>query len=114
MEYISTRGSKVGSFQNVLMKGLAQDGGLFIPNEWPQININELGSDLSYENLTAKIIQPYIGSEINDDDLHSIIKRAYKDFSSPDPVTFKKLSRGETVVELFNGPTLAFKDFAMQ
>ena len=52
MEYISTRGSKVGSFQNVLMKGLAQDGGLFIPNEWPQINTNELGSDLSYENLT--------------------------------------------------------------
>ena len=50
MEYISTRGSKVGSFQSVLMKGLAQDGGLFIPNEWPQINTNELGSDLSYEN----------------------------------------------------------------
>ena len=114
MEYISTRGSKVGSFQSVLMKGLAQDGGLFIPNVWPQINTNELRSDLSYENLTAKIIQPFIGSEINDDDLRSIIKSAYKDFSSPDPVTFKKLSRGETVVELFNGPTLAFKDFAMQ
>ena len=80
MEYISTRGSKVGSFQSVLMKGLAQDGGLFIPNEWPQINTNELGSDLSYENLTAKIIQPFIGSEINDDDLHSIIKNAYKRF----------------------------------
>ena len=81
MEYISTRGSKVGSFQNALMKGLAQDGGLFIPNEWPQINTNELRSDLSYENLTAKIIQPFIGSEINDDDLRSIIKSAYKDFS---------------------------------
>ena len=46
MEYISTRGSKVGSFQNVLMKGLAQDGGLFIPNEWPQINTNELQDKL--------------------------------------------------------------------
>ena len=114
MEYISTRGSRVGSFQEVLMEGLAQDGGLFIPNEWPQINTNDFKDDLTYEDLTAKIIKPFIGSEIKDDDLLNIIKNAYEDFSSPDPVTLKKISNGETIVELFNGPTLAFKDFAMQ
>ena len=114
MEYISTRGSRVGSFQDALMKGLAQDGGLFVPSEWPQINTNDFKSDLSYEDLTAKIVKPFIGSEIKDDDLQNIIKNAYSDFSSPDPVTFKKISQGEIIVELFNGPTLAFKDFAMQ
>ena len=114
MEYISTRGSKIGSFQEALIRGLAQDGGLFIPNEWPQINVGDFSSNSSYEELTLKIIKPYIGNEIKDDELSDIIKNAYKNFPSPDPVTFKKLSNGKIIVELFNGPTLAFKDFAMQ
>ena len=114
MEYISTRGQKIGSFQEALMKGLADDGGLFVPCKWPQINTADFSSNSTYEEITAKVIKPFIGNEIGDHELDTMIKNAYKNFSSPDPVTFKKLSNGKIIVELFNGPTLAFKDFAMQ
>ena len=115
MKYISTRGDKADSFKDVLFAGLAKDGGLFIPESWPQIELSKINSNISYVDLTHKIISLYIGNEISDNDLEKIIIQAYKkSFSKEDLVSFKELNNNEVIVELFNGPTLAFKDFAMQ
>jgi len=115
MRYLSTRGKKVDSFKEVLFSGLADDGGLFVPEEWPAINIDQIDPNISYIDLTLKIISPFIGNEIPKEDLQKIVSNAYHNsFSVNDLVSFKELNENETIVELFNGPTLAFKDFAMQ
>ena len=115
MRYLSTRGKKADSFKEVLFSGLADDGGLFVPEEWPEIEIDQIDPNISYTDLALKIISPFIGNEIPEKDLLRIISGAYdKRFSVNDLVSFKELNKNEIVVELFNGPTLAFKDFAMQ
>tara|TARA_B100000579_G_C22814742_1_gene847188 strand:+ start:417 stop:1802 length:1386 start_codon:yes stop_codon:yes gene_type:complete len=115
MKYLSTRGSKANSFKEILFSGIAEDGGLFVPEKWPSIGINDIDSNISYMDLALKILSPFIGSEISTDNLKKIILDAYQDsFSVNDLVSFKKLNKNEVIVELFNGPTLAFKDFAMQ
>ena len=115
MKYLSTRGKKADSFKEVLFSGLADDGGLFVPEEWPKIEIDQIDPNISYIDLVLKIISPFVGDDIPKEDLKKIISNAYHDsFSVNDLVSFKKLNKNETIVELFNGPTLAFKDFAMQ
>ena len=115
MKYLSTRGKKADSFKEVLFSGLADDGGLFVPEEWPAIDIDQTDPNISYIDLTLKIISPFIGNEIPKEDLQKIVSDAYHNsFSVNDLVSFKELNENETIVELFNGPTLAFKDFAMQ
>ena len=115
MRYLSTRGKKVDSFKEVLFSGLADDGGLFVPEEWPAIEIDQIDPNISYIDLALKIISPFIENEIPQEDLRKIISNAYHNsFSVNDLVSFKELNENETIVELFNGPTLAFKDFAMQ
>ena len=115
MKYLSTRGGQASSFKEVLILGLANDGGLFIPETWPKINISQLDSNINYIDLTYEIISPFIGDDIPAEILKNIIIKAYKNnFKEKNLVTFKKLSTNEIIVELFNGPTLAFKDFAMQ
>ena len=115
MKYLSTRGTKVDSFKDVLMQGLANDGGLFVPDYWPKIDVNSIHSNIDYSDLTFKVISEFIGDDISDSDLMNIIKSSYNEnFSKTDPVTFKSLSNKEIIIELFNGPTFAFKDFAMQ
>ena len=115
MKYLSTRGIRANSFKEVLFSGLAEDGGLFVPEKWPLINIDQFDVNISYIDLTLKIISPFIGNEIPEDDLRKIITRAYQNtFLSEDLVSFKELNKNEIILELFNGPTLAFKDFAMQ
>ncbi len=115
MKYLSTRGVKANTFKEVLFSGLADDGGLFVPEEWPIINVDHFYDNISYIDLTLKIITPFIGNEIPEEDLRKIIIGAYQNtFSYDDLVSFKELNKNEKIVELFNGPTLAFKDFAMQ
>ena len=115
MKYLSTRGTKVDSFKDVLMQGLANDGGLFVPDYWPKIDVNSIHSNIDYSDLTFKVISEFIGDDISESDLMNIIKSSYNEnFSKTDPVTFKSLSNKEIIIELFNGPTFAFKDFAMQ
>ena len=115
MKYLSTRGSKADSFKDVLMQGLANDGGLFVPDYWPKIDVNSIHSNIDYSDLTFKVISEFIGDDISESDLMNIIKSSYNEnFSKKDPVTFKSLSNKEIIIELFNGPTFAFKDFAMQ
>lgn len=117
MKYISTRGqSPALNFEEVLLTGLAPDGGLYVPESLPQFSVEEIASwaDLSYTDLAFKIIQPFVDDCIPADDLKSIIDDTYVDFRHPSIAPLVQLDRNEWVLELFQGPTLAFKDFALQ
>ena len=116
MKYVSTRdNSKEYSFEEVFIKGLAEDGGLFIPKSIRQYNEDELNSlrDLSYPDLAKKIIFPFIGELMSEKEFSDIIDRSYSVFRKDNVVDLIKLG-DINVLELFHGPTLAFKDIAMQ
>ena len=116
MKYISTRdNSKEYSFEQVFIKGLADDGGLFIPKSLKKFTIDELNSlsKLNYQDLAKKIILPFIGSFMSENELSEIIKKSYSVFRKNNVVNLKKVD-DINVLELFHGPTLAFKDIAMQ
>ena len=116
MEYISTRNTqKTFSFKEVFLKGLAPDGGLFVPKTIPSYSSDELEklSTLSYEDLAIKIISEFCGDEFSEKDIKDLVNNSYKDFRVKDIVSIKKLDNLD-LLELFHGPTLAFKDIAMQ
>ena len=116
MKYISTRdNSKEYSFEDVFIKGLADDGGLFIPKTIKKYNETELNflSNLSYKDLAKKIIQPFIGDFMSENELSDIVNKSYSTFRKNDVVNLIEID-DITVLELFHGPTLAFKDIAMQ
>ncbi|MDC0043981.1 threonine synthase [Candidatus Pelagibacter sp.] len=116
MKYISTRNnSKEYSFEEVFIKGLADDGGLFIPKSLNKFTENELNSlsKLDYQNLAKKIIFPFIGDFMSESDLSSIINKSYSVFRKNNAVEIIDIGNIK-VLELFHGPTLAFKDIAMQ
>ena len=116
MKYISTRNnSKDYSFEQVFIKGLADDGGLFVPKSLEKFSNEELIllSKLSYQDLAKKIIFPFIGDFMSENELSVIINKSYSNFRKDNIVNLVKI--GDTnVLELFHGPTLAFKDIAMQ
>ncbi|MDB0067023.1 threonine synthase [Candidatus Pelagibacter sp.] len=116
MKYISTRdNSKEYSFEQVFIKGLADDGGLFIPKEVKKYNAEQIKalSKLSYQNLAKEIIYPFIGDFMTVNELSDIVDKSYSVFRKDNVVDLIKL--GDTkILELFHGPTLAFKDIAMQ
>ena len=116
MRYVSTRDtSKTFEFKDVFIKGLADDGGLFIPETLTKYNENELRDfqKLSYSDLAKKIIYPFIGNFVSETELSKIIDKSYSTFRRDNVVDLIKLG-DRTVLELFHGPTLAFKDVAMQ
>ena len=116
MNYISTRNNQKNfSFKDVFLKGLADDGGLFVPKSIKQFQKEELDNlkNLSYNDLAAEIIYPFIGDFMSKDDLISMISKSYSNFRSDDVVKISNLGNLK-VLELFHGPTLAFKDIAMQ
>ena len=113
MEYISTRNNKkTFKFKEVFIKGLADDGGLFIPKSIHKVDINEL-RDLEYNDLAKKIIYPFIGDFMTEAELGKIIEKSYSVFRKKNVVDLVKVG-DRSVLELFHGPTLAFKDVAMQ
>ena len=116
MKYISTRNnSKEFSFEEVFIKGLADDGGLFIPKSLKKYSEEELKtlSTLNYQDLAKKIIFPFIGDFMTANELSDIVDKSYSVFRKDNVVDLIKL--GDTkILELFHGPTLAFKDIAMQ
>ena len=117
MQYISTRNSSLRkSFSEVLLGGLASDGGLFMPLETCKFTNEELKdlSSLSYQELTTEILHQFVSEEINKSNFENIINDAYKAFENEDVVNLVKLEDQRWVLELFHGPTLAFKDVAMQ
>ncbi len=117
IKYISTRGkAPILGFEDVVLAGLASDGGLYVPDSIPQFSAQDLKalSTLSYTDLAYKVMQPFIGDAIVEKDLHAIIVDSYKNFRDPKIAPLKKLGDNEYLLELFHGPTLAFKDFALQ
>ena len=116
MKYISTRdNSKEYSFEEVFIKGLADDGGLFIPRDVKKYSTEELESlsSLSYQNLAKKIIYPFIDDFMLENELSDIVDKSYLIFRKNNAVNLIKVGNVK-LLELFHGPTLAFKDIAMQ
>jgi len=116
MEYISTRNTqKIFTFKEVFLKGLAPDGGLFVPKKIPSYTSHELEKlkNLSYKDLAVKIILKFCNDEFNENEIKNLVDNSYKDFRAEDVVMIKKLKK-MNLLELFHGPTLAFKDIAMQ
>jgi len=116
MEYISTRNSsKTFNFKEVFIKGLADDGGLFIPKSLNKFSEAEIDSfkKLSYQDLAKNIIFSFIGDFMSENDLSRIIDKSYSVFREKNVVKLLKVG-DRSVLELFHGPTLAFKDVAMQ
>lgn len=117
MKYISTRGGVAPqTFEQVLLTGLAPDGGLFVPESLPRFSTEEIASwrALSYPELALKIVSPFVAGEIPAEDLKRIIFDSYATFADPEVAPLRQLEEGEYILELFHGPTLAFKDFALQ
>jgi threonine synthase len=116
MKYFSTRDKSLKfSFKDILLRGLAPDGGLFLPSEIKKYNQSELKnlSSLSYVDLATEIIFNFCKDDINKEQLKILIKKAYSSFKNKEVVELKKIGN-QNLLELYHGPTLAFKDIAMQ
>jgi threonine synthase len=117
MHYISTRGdAPVLGFEAAMLTGLARDGGLYLPESIPQMSHEDIAAlhGLSYEEVAFRIMRPYLGDAFTDDEFRDIISRAYEGFGHAARAPLVQLDQGHFLLELFHGPTLAFKDFAMQ
>jgi len=117
MKYISTRGGvEPKSFEDVVLTGLAEDGGLFVPEQLPKFSIEEIASwsELSYEELALKVITPFVGGSIPEQDLRELIEKSYAGFRHQGIAPLVQAGHNQWILELFQGPTLAFKDFALQ
>ncbi|MGH1371072.1 MAG: threonine synthase [Cellvibrionaceae bacterium] len=117
MKYISTRGDATPlSFEEVVLTGLAPDGGLYVPETLPTFSQEEIASwaGLSYQDLAFKVITPFVDGAIPDADLKKIIDDSYATFRHDAIAPMVQTGHNEWILELFQGPTLAFKDFALQ
>src|SRR5579863_2206055 len=117
MRYISTRGqAPVRDFAGVLLAGLAEDGGLYVPESWPHFAAADWRAlrGLPYPELAAHVMQPFVGDALPFETLQSLCRGAYANFGHPAVVPLIQLETGLFVQELFHGPTLAFKDMALQ
>ena len=113
ISYISTRGNAPAlTFAEVLLTGLAPDGGLYVPSSWP--TNHSADPTLPYAQYAAEIMWPFVEGSMGRSDFDSIAAEAYASFSHPDVIPISTLADGIELVELFHGPTLAFKDVAMQ
>jgi len=117
MRYISTRGTApILSFEEAMLSGLARDGGLYVPQTWPRLSAEDIAgfAGQSYEAVAHAVMRPFIGDTFTDDEFREIIDRAYAGFGHAARCPLKQLGPGHFLLELFHGPTLAFKDVAMQ
>ena len=117
MKYISTRGTAPAlGFEDVLLTGLARDGGLYLPEFWPLFSQTEISAmaGQSYEHAALAVMRPFAGGEISDDDLLRMITEAYRGFAHRAVEPLVQIGPSDWLLELFHGPTLAFKDIAMQ
>ena len=117
MKYISTRGQAPElTFEDAMLTGLARDCGLYVPETIPQLSIDDIKAMAGkpYEEIAFQVMRPFVGDTFSDDDFKGIIERAYKGFGHAARAPLVQLDHGHYLLELFHGPTLAFKDFAMQ
>ena len=103
-------------FGEAMRTGLARDGGLYVPENVPQMNANEIAGlrGQPYEEVALRVIRPYVGDSFSDQELRSAVDSAYSDFGHDARAPLVQLGPNHFLLELFHGPTLAFKDFAMQ
>ena len=117
MKYVSTRGNAPAlPFEEVLTAGLAPDGGLYVPDSLPHFSAKEIAAmaKLSYGELAYTIMAPFVGDAIPEKDFRDLIAKAYGTFRHSAIAPLKLFEKNQFVLELFHGPTLAFKDFALQ
>jgi len=117
LRYLSTRGAAPAlPFEDVLLAGLAADGGLYLPESWPQFSAAELRgwAGLSYADLAIRVMAPFLGGSIPMADFERMVREAYAAFDHPAVVPLKQLEDRVWLMELFHGPTFAFKDLALQ
>ncbi|MGB3501970.1 MAG: threonine synthase [Mesorhizobium sp.] len=117
MRYVSTRGEAPSlGFTDVLLAGLARDGGLYVPQEWPRFSADDIRAmrGLSYPDLAIRLLTPFVGGEIAQKDFEAIVRDAYATFRHDAVCPLVQVGHDRYVLELFHGPTLAFKDVAMQ
>jgi threonine synthase len=117
MHYISTRGAApVLRFDQAMMTGLARDGGLYVPEQVPTLTPREIEAlaGLSYEQTAFHVMRPFLGEVFDDDEFRALIAAAYAGFGHAARAPMVQLGPNHFLLELFHGPTLAFKDFAMQ
>ena len=117
MHYVSTRGAApVLQFDDVLLAGLARDGGLYLPEVWPRLSRSEIRDlrGLPYAELATRVMRPFIGRTIPEADFEAIVTEAYAGFGHEAVAPLKQLGHNRWLMELFHGPTLSFKDYALQ
>jgi len=115
--YISTRGEADSlSFEDVLLAGLARDGGLYVPAQWPTLSRETIASFAGkpFAEVATEVMAPFVGSSIDKPTLLAMAREAYGRFDHPAVTPLVQIDRNRWVLELFHGPTLAFKDVAMQ
>ena len=118
MKYSSTRGKDNNlNFVDVLLNGLAKDGGLYVPNKIPKYSKKQLNKlkQLDYAELAYELTFPFVRSdEITSDSYMSICRKTYDDSFGKEIISIDKLNENEHILNLFHGPTFAFKDYALQ
>ncbi len=117
MRYVSTRGeAPTLPFDEVLLTGLARDGGLYVPETFPRFAKAELEGlkGLPYADLAVRVMAPFLGDALAKADLASLVHEAYAGFDDPDVAPLRQMGPDAWLLELFHGPTLAFKDYALQ
>ncbi|MDO5613303.1 MAG: threonine synthase [Paracoccus sp. (in: a-proteobacteria)] len=115
MRYVSTRGqAPVLDFEQAMLTGLARDGGLYLPEAVPVLDDLAAFEGMPYEDAAFRVLKPFTGDSFSDDELRGAISRAYAGFGHIARAPLSQLAPGHFLLELFHGPTLAFKDFAMQ
>ncbi len=117
MHYVSTRGqAPVLNFEDTMLSGLARDGGLYVPETIPQLTHDEIAAmaGKSYEDIAFTVMRPFVDETFTDGEFSALIDKAYEGFGHAARAPLVQLDQGHFLLELFHGPTLAFKDFAMQ
>ncbi|MHB9879997.1 threonine synthase [Pacificimonas sp. ICDLI1SI03] len=117
MQYISTRGTAPTlSFQDVTLAGLANDGGLYVPQAWPTLSREQIAdlAGLDYVETCVRICAPFVAGSLNEDEFRALAKEAYGSFAHAAITPLLQLDAQQWMLELFHGPTLAFKDVALQ
>jgi threonine synthase len=117
MKYVSTRGrAPVLTFEDAMLTGLARDGGLYVPETVPVLTHDDIAAlaGLPYEEVAFRIMRPFIGDTFTDAEFGDIVARAYSGFGHDARAPLVQIAPNQFLLELFHGPTLAFKDFAMQ
>jgi threonine synthase len=117
MHYVSTRGSAPRlDFEETMLAGLARDGGLYVPEAWPRMSEAEIAAlaGLDYDEVAFRVMRPFLGESFSEDEFRGIIARAYASFGHVARCPLVQVGPNDWLLELFHGPTLAFKDVAMQ